>query len=538
LPDHRIQEIIEDQNCFLWIKTTGESVGCYDLKKDCFVDFTGSGEYLRHYSNVYFVNKNEAWVTGEREGCRLIRYRKDRTFTSIAFDVRSGLASNLIRDLKVGAEGWAWIATGKGLYYWDGKKLHAVDERMDFMRIAVHGKKTYFLTNKGAVYTFLNGALKKEVSIEGDFTYYDNLILGKKWLIFSGTNTWSFDFETHVLTLAEEALQIKRAKVIKDNKGESWVYGNSGVLTWIDSQSGKVTPFLLMPEEKRNYVDRERYYVVHDSRGIIWIGTYGNGLFVYDVREFLKEELGVYFEVVAEADGDAGLERARNYDADLIISDVVMPGCSGFELTRKLKTDFNTSHIPVILLTAMTSVDNHVKGVECGADAYITKPFSPRLLLTRAFKLIEQREKLKEKFSHDPNQVRPALCSSDKDKFFVEKMGRIMETQLGNSQFTVDEFASMMGVGRSIFYRKVRGVTGYSPNEYIRIMRMKKAAELLSSPENLTVAEVSYQVGINDPFYFSKCFKLQFGVTPSVYQKGGRGEKEKEANADSEVKEE
>ena len=99
-------------------------------------------------------------------------------------------------------------------------------------------------------------------------------------------------------------------------------------------------------------------------------------------------------------------------------------------------------------------------------------------------------------------------------------MGRIMETQLGNPQFTVDEFASMMGVGRSIFYRKVRGVTGYSPNEYIRIMRMKKAAELLSSPENLTVAEVSYQVGINDPFYFSKCFKTQFGVAPSVYQRG------------------
>jgi hypothetical protein len=146
------------------------------------------------------------------------------------------------------------------------------------------------------VYTFLNGALKKEVSIEGDFTYYDNLILGKKWLIFSGTNTWSFDFETHVLTLAEEALQIKRAKVIKDNKGESWVYGNSGVLIWIDSQSGKVTPFLLMPEEKRNYVDRERYYVVHDSRGIIWIGTYGNGLFVYDVAN------GQMKHIVADSD--------------------------------------------------------------------------------------------------------------------------------------------------------------------------------------------------------------------------------------------
>lgn len=1348
LPDHRVQEIVEDQNCFLWIKMTGEQVGCYDLKKDRFVDFTGCGEYLRHYWNVYFVNQNEAWVTGEREGCRLIRYQEDRTFTSIAFDTRNGLSSNVINDLKVGAEGYVWIATGKGLYCWNGKKLHALDRKLKFREIAVYDKMTYFLTDGGQIFCYgKDQILKKVVSIPNSFVFCDELVRGKEWLIFSEEQTWSFHFDTETLTLAEGALQIKRAQVIKDNLGEHWVYGNNGVLTWIDSRTGKVTPFLLMPEEKRNYVDRERYYVVHDSRGIIWIGTYGNGLFVYDVangqmkhivansdnmqtligsdflqcvmedhsgniwvsseytgvsrlevlnegtlrilpagegkfdrsntvrtlyrdssgniilstrdgkmyeydsylnnkkeemaygsniyavaedtngvrwyasrtkglivgnrvymhnpldssslstnqvfcllkdhknriwvgtfgggldlaipgkdgyrfrhfltstygqrqvrvifeddnhwiwvgtsegvyvfdpdallknpkayysytfdngmlrsneirsitsdgkghiliaesgsgfsvcalpakkevyqhlqfehfgtedglvngmvqtfvsdkngkvwitteygvscfdisrktfenyffstnmlgnvyaencglrlndgrialgtnygltvidpsrvkhpesktkvtftdlrlngisvspdepdspldmslayasevnlrynqnsfvvefstfdylgaggskfsymlenydktwsvpsslnfaayknlspgtyylhvkasdasglwgaeesvlkivvrppfwktpwayilyiivlsallytvfriirnmntlrnkvkveeqlteyklvfftnishefrtpltliqgalekihrlkvpkdmayslkimdkstermlrlinqllefrkmqnnklalsleetdvivflyeiyltfkdaaesknmefrfipscqsyrmfidkgnvdkvvynilsnafkytpskgkiefvvnvdeaagklkmsvsdtgvgipkekrgelfkrfmqsnfsgdsvgvglhlthelvnvhkgtieyeenpgggsifivtlptdksvyeekdflvpnnvllreeekaekhladvvlkdeevtdeflpvnplnkykvliveddndvREFLKEEMSVYFEVVTEADGDAGLERARHYDADLIISDVMMPGCSGFELTRKLKNDFNTSHIPVILLTAMTSVENHVKGVECGADAYITKPFSPRLLLARAFKLIEQREKLKEKFSHDPNQVRPALCSSDKDKLFVEKMGRIMETQLGNSQFTVDEFASMMGVGRSIFYRKVRGVTGYSPNEYIRIMRMKKAAELLASPENLTVAEVSYQVGINDPFYFSKCFKLQFGVTPSVYQKGGRADTEKE----------
>ena len=257
-----------------------------------------------------------------------------------------------------------------------------------------------------------------------------------------------------------------------------------------------------------------------------------------DIRNYVKSLLTQEFRVLDAADGTEGIRLAMKYVPDVVISDVMMPGMDGVECCRRLKGELQTCHIPVILLTAMTSVDNHVKGVECGADAYITKPFSPRLLLTRAFKLIEQREKLKEKFSHDSNQVRPALCSSDKDKFFVEKMGRIMETQLGNPQFTVDEFASMMGVGRSIFYRKVRGVTGYSPNEYIRIMRMKKAAELLSSPENLTVAEVSYQVGINDPFYFSKCFKLQFGVTPSVYQKGGRGEKEKEANADSEVKEE
>lgn len=238
-----------------------------------------------------------------------------------------------------------------------------------------------------------------------------------------------------------------------------------------------------------------------------------------DVREFLKEEVGQYFEVVAEADGPSGLERARTYDADLIICDVLMPGMTGFEVTRKLKNDFDTSHIPIILLTAMSSAESHLEGVESGADAYITKPFSPKLLLARAFKLIEQREKLREKFSNDPNMVRPAICTSDKDKEFADRLQVVMEQQIGNAQFTIDEFASMMGLGRTVFYRKIRGVTGYSPNEYIRIIRMKKAAELLLE-NRYTVAEVSYKVGINDPFYFSKCFKQQFGVAPSVYLRG------------------
>ena len=116
-----------------------------------------------------------------------------------------------------------------------------------------------------------------------------------------------------------------------------------------------------------------------------------------DVREFLKEEIGQHFEVVAESDGISGLERARNYDADLIICDVLMPGMNGFEVTRKLKEDFTTSHIPIILLTALDSPDKQLEGVETGADAYITKPFSPKYLLTRIYKLIEQREKLRER---------------------------------------------------------------------------------------------------------------------------------------------
>jgi len=237
-----------------------------------------------------------------------------------------------------------------------------------------------------------------------------------------------------------------------------------------------------------------------------------------DVRQFLKEEIGIYFEVVAAEDGVAGLEKVQEYDADLIVCDVLMPRMNGYEVTKKLKEDLQTSHIPVILLTALGTPENHLEGIESGADAYISKPFSVKLLLARIIKLIEQREKLREKFSSEPGLNRPAICSTDKDKEFIDRLHLILEKEITNAEFSVDDFAVQMGLGRTVFYKKVKGITGHSPNEYLRIIRMKKAAEMLLS-SNLTVAEVSYKVGINDPFYFSKCFKAQFGMAPSIYQK-------------------
>ena len=245
-----------------------------------------------------------------------------------------------------------------------------------------------------------------------------------------------------------------------------------------------------------------------------------------DVRDFLRCEIGQYFEVDAEVDGKAGLEKARTSDVDLIVCDVMMPGMDGFEVTRRLKQDFATSHIPIILLTALDDENKQLEGLKTGADAYITKPFSPRLLMARIVKLIEGRERLREKFAGATAEVRPAICSTDQDREFADRLQLVMEKQMDNAEFTIDDFAAQMKLGRTMFYRKVRGVTGYSPNEYMRIMRMKKAAEYLSSGENLTVAEVSYRVGLNDPFYFSKCFKQQFGVSPSAYQKGERAKAE------------
>lgn len=248
----------------------------------------------------------------------------------------------------------------------------------------------------------------------------------------------------------------------------------------------------------------------------------------HDIREFLRQEIGAYFEVEVAVDGIAGLEKAVSFDADLIVCDVLMPGLTGFEVTKKLKSDFATSHIPIILLTALNSSEKHLEGIEAGADAYIAKPFSVKILLARIFQLIEQRDKLRKRFSSEPDTVRAAMCSTDRDKEFADRLAAVLEQNLPRPDFSVDEFAQLMSLGRTIFYKKLRGFTGYSPNEYLRIVRLKKAAELLLSDENLTVAEVSYKVGINNPFYFSKCFKSQFGIAPSVYQKGDKGLEEKE----------
>lgn len=255
-----------------------------------------------------------------------------------------------------------------------------------------------------------------------------------------------------------------------------------------------------------------------------------------DIREFLQKEIGIYFKVELATDGITGLEKARNHDVDLIICDVLMPGLTGFEVTKRLKSDFSTSHIPIILLTALSSSEKHMEGIEAGADAYITKPFSIKLLLSRAFRLIELREKLKEKFTNEPGIVHSAMCATDRDKEFVEQLSNVLEQNMDNSELSIDDFARLMKLGRTIFYKKLRGITGYSPNEYLRIMRMKKAAELLLSDSNLTVSEVAYMVGINNPFYFSRCFKIQFGVTPSAYKKGRNDDKEetKEDNDDDE----
>ena len=237
-----------------------------------------------------------------------------------------------------------------------------------------------------------------------------------------------------------------------------------------------------------------------------------------DIREYIQIQLGEYFTVSSAVNGNDGLEKVMTEQPDLVVCDVMMPGIDGFEVTKRLKTNFETSHIPIIVLTAHSSEEHRIEGIQAGADAYITKPFSMKLLMARIVNLIEQREKLQQKFAKEPGLMRPSITFTDRDKDFLEKLHGVIEKNLENDEFSMDEFAQALGMGRTVFYKKVKGITGHSPSEYLRIIRMKKAAELLLTT-GLNVSEVSYKVGMNDPFYFSKCFKAQFGKTPSQFLK-------------------
>ncbi|NDW11478.1 response regulator [Bacteroides sp. 214] len=238
-----------------------------------------------------------------------------------------------------------------------------------------------------------------------------------------------------------------------------------------------------------------------------------------EVRTFLETQLSAYFTVSSVSDGFEALKELVVEHPDIVVCDVMMPRMDGFEFTRRLKTNFETSHIPVVLLTAFSSEEHQLEGIQAGADSYITKPFSIKYLLTRIVKLLEIRERLRHRFNTEPGLIQASVSFTDRDQVFMDSLHKIVEENLNNADFKVETFAQTLGMGRTTFFRKLKGITGYAPNEYVRIIRMKKAAELLMGTD-LNVSEISYQVGIEDPYYFSKCFKGQFGKSPTQYRKG------------------
>jgi len=244
-----------------------------------------------------------------------------------------------------------------------------------------------------------------------------------------------------------------------------------------------------------------------------------------DMRYYLRSCLEEIYIITEASNGESGLLKAFDIIPDLVISDVMMPEMDGYQLCNKIKNDERTSHIPVILLTALTSMESKIEGLETGADDFLSKPFDASELKVRVKNLVVQRRTLAEKFMKNASRIGiantlglPESGMTSADENFLQRSLEIIRKHMADPDFTVDALSESLNLSRSQLYRKVQALTILSPNEYIRYCRLQKAAQMLLHNTG-NIAEVAYDVGFNNPSYFSKCFKEQFGVNPSDYQK-------------------
>lgn len=273
-----------------------------------------------------------------------------------------------------------------------------------------------------------------------------------------------------------------------------------------------------------------------------------------DVRDFIKKELSRLFSVQTAINGEDALGMIGKEVPALVVTDIRMPVMDGFTLLRKIRADGNLFDLPVVMLTAFSSEEKQLKGLEYGADAYVHKPFNTKLLCATCVNLINRHQKVielltkKDQQSDDTpkagssenanekanevfgsnapvnksvNRSPVKVLTSESDKKFTAQLERVVSERIADASLSIDDLADIFKMGRSKFYEKVKATTGKTPNNYIRDYRMEAARTLLDD-ESLTVAEVAYKVGFNDPFYFGTCFKRQYGVAPSKWQKGER----------------
>ena len=237
-----------------------------------------------------------------------------------------------------------------------------------------------------------------------------------------------------------------------------------------------------------------------------------------EMRRFIARELAEQYQVAEAANGKAALAFIRQQTVNLIVSDVMMPLMDGFELCNEVKNDVSISHIPFILLTAQHNLQSRLKGLNTGADAYMEKPFSIELLLAQVNNLLKSREQLGKAYLEKPQTPIRSLAVSAADDLFLNKLNAYLETHLNQPALSVETLAGEMHMSTSNLYRKIKGLSGLSPNDFIRITRLKKAISLMQQGEN-RINEIAYQVGFSSPAYFSTCFQKQYGKTPTEYLK-------------------
>jgi signal transduction histidine kinase/DNA-binding response OmpR family regulator len=266
------------------------------------------------------------------------------------------------------------------------------------------------------------------------------------------------------------------------------------------------------PEPGPGIIDVESAEAIRTGKNIILVVED-----VADVRDYIRGALGPTYKVLEAADGREGIQMAREIIPDLIISDIMMPGADGYELCRVLKKEKPTSHIPIILLTAKAAEENIIKGLETGADDYVTKPFNTKILGARIKNLIDLRRHLQQTIDREMTLQPTKLAVSPVDKEFITDLKEVIEKNISNPGFNVEELCRRLYMSHATLYRKINALTGESPTEFIRSYRLKRGAELLKSDFG-SILEVALEVGFSSANYFTKCFKKKFHQLPSTFK--------------------
>ena len=300
----------------------------------------------------------------------------------------------------------------------------------------------------------------------------------------------------------------------------------------VDSEVGRGTDFTVLLPLGYNHFTPEQLAPIaaaeNENTGDRTAGgetpSSGRTILVVDdngsVRKLLHDLFSPYYKVIVASDGLEGWEKARSCMPDIIVTDVLMPGMSGTEFCRKVKSDIVTCHIPVVLLTAQVAVEQNIEGLLTGADDYIAKPFNSRLLLSRCNNLINSRILLQEKFTHQPQLSTKMLATNEMDKHFIDKATALINEHLDDSGFDIAFFAREMAMSRTNLFAKMKSVTGQTPNEFVVTMRLKRGAWLLKNRPDLSMTQIAEMTGFNSSKYFSKCFFDMYHIRPVSYRRG------------------
>lgn len=298
---------------------------------------------------------------------------------------------------------------------------------------------------------------------------------------------------------------------------------HKGALTYSRTADGRNSFTLILPREQE-----DGYRLASDTEPMPAAppsDAYENGLPCLlivedqdDMRQFIARELSASWAVLEAANGQEALNLLKEKTVNLIISDVMMPIMDGFELCNQVKNDVNYSHIPFLLLTAQHNLQSRLQGLNTGADAYMEKPFSTELLLAQVENLLKSRELLLRTYSDKPTAPASTLSASPVDDIFLTKLNAFIDEHITNEGLNVEMLAQEMGMSTSSLYRKVKGLSGLSPVDFIKVARLKKAVQLMQAGED-RMNTIAFQVGFSSPAYFSTCFLKQYGKTPTEYMK-------------------